>query len=267
MQIDWKKLSAPFPAEDIEWRVQQSGVKNGKGWALVLAYVTNRAIQQRLDDVVSPANWKNEYSKAPDDGVLCGISIRVKGDTVTGGGGDEAIQYNAEWVTKFDGAENTQVEAVKGGLSGAMKRAAVQWGVGRYLYQLESNFVSVEDNGDNYINIKYQETKGGADKYLKGYWSAPKLPEWALPAKPEAAAPSKQEPVPAPSEPEKPKLISQAQFAELMQIAKMKGHTDKAKAIAFLKEATGLADPTTVPADDFDMYKKRVTTAGWTNAA
>ena len=41
---------------------------------------------------------------------------------------------------KWDAAENTQVEAVKGGRSGAMKRAAVQWGIGRYLYNLEEGF-------------------------------------------------------------------------------------------------------------------------------
>ena len=45
-----EELKNCFPAEDIEWRVQRSG-KTGKGyWAVVLAYVTNRAIQQRLDD-------------------------------------------------------------------------------------------------------------------------------------------------------------------------------------------------------------------------
>ena len=47
-------LRIPFPEEDIEWRIQQSGLSNGMPWALVLAYVTNRAIMDRLDDVVGP---------------------------------------------------------------------------------------------------------------------------------------------------------------------------------------------------------------------
>ena len=34
-----------------------------------------------------------------------------------------------------------------------------------------------------------------------------------------------------------------------MQIAKMKGYTERAKAVAFLNEATGLADFTAMPAD------------------
>ena len=55
------RLSEPFHEKDIEWLVQQAGEKNGKQWAMVLAYVTNRAIQQRLDDVVGCENWKNEF--------------------------------------------------------------------------------------------------------------------------------------------------------------------------------------------------------------
>ncbi len=158
--IDWKLLAAPFEENDIEWRALRSGMKNDKGWASVVAYVTNRAIMQRLDDVIGPDGWKNEYSKAPDDGVLCGISIKV---------GDE-------WITKYDGAENTDIEAVKGGLSTSMKRAAVQWGIGRFLYGLDSTFVQVDSTGDNYIKIKVKDKPD-----FTGYWNAPKLPAgWAL---------------------------------------------------------------------------------------
>ena len=202
---------------------------------MVLAYVTNRAIQQRLDDVLGPANWRNEYSKAPDDGVLCGISIHI---------GDNPISLGPNWITKFDGAENTQVEAVKGGLSGAMKRAAVQWGIGRYLYQLESTFVEVKpDKPGQYINIKDKDGKS----LLTGYWNDPQLPGWALP-------PTRAK---EPAAPAKPELISQAQFAELMQIAKLKGYKDKLTALEFIKEAAGIS-VAEMPAADFEMYKKRV---------
>ncbi|HCJ1354032.1 TPA: recombinase, partial [Salmonella enterica] len=34
-------FDAPFAADDIEWRIQQSGkTRDGKVWAMVLAYVT-----------------------------------------------------------------------------------------------------------------------------------------------------------------------------------------------------------------------------------
>lgn len=150
------KLHEPFAALDIEWRIQSSGEKNGQIWARCLAYVTNRAIMNRLDDVVGAANWKNEYARAPEGGIMCGLSIKIDG----------------EWVTKWDGAENTDIEAVKGGLSGAMKRAAVQWGIGRYLYDLEEGFAQIRDNG------MYR----GKTKDNKSFkWDPPKLPSWALP--------------------------------------------------------------------------------------
>jgi hypothetical protein len=72
--------------------------------------------------------------------------------------------------------EQTQVERLKGGLSNSMKRAAVQWGIGRYLYKMEELYVEVSSNkidGAIYINDKKND--------IKGYWVPPKLPIWALP--------------------------------------------------------------------------------------
>ena len=164
MNLD--ELDAPFASEDIEWRIQQAGKNNNGIWAKVLAYVTNRAIMKRLDEVCGKAGWRNEYRDIPNNGgVECGISIKVEG----------------EWITKWDAAENTQVEAVKGGRSGAMKRAAVQWGIGRYLYNLEATFVPLVAVKPMVEHQRYydKETK----KSL--FWAIPKLPVWALPKKEE----------------------------------------------------------------------------------
>lgn len=130
--MDLSKLKEPFPFEDLEFRLQSCGEKNGKIWAKYLTYVTNRAICNRLDEVVGPENWKNEFCAGPNGGVLCGISIRI----------------NNEFITKWDGAENTNIEAVKGGLSGAMKRAAsTGWGIGRYLYKLPESWAVICEDG------------------------------------------------------------------------------------------------------------------------
>ena len=157
-----KKLQEPFPESDVEWRIQSKGLskKNNQPYAMVLAYITNRAIMQRLDDLFGIMGWKNEFKEGPNGGLLCGISIK---------------DDNGEWVTKWDGADNTAIEEVKGGLSGAMKRAAVQWGIGRYLYKLESNFANFHDKGKEKVSIE--------KKYYK--YDNPKLPEWALPNKAE----------------------------------------------------------------------------------
>jgi len=155
-----KQLQEPFDPMDIEWRIQQAGESNGKKWAMVLAYITNRAIMERLDEVFGVGGWQNEYQPLPDGGIICGIKAKV----------------NDEWIVKYDGADKTAIEATKGGLSNAMKRAGVQWGIGRYLYRLDTTFVTLKagrpDNDDQihaYVD--------------KAHWhfERPKLPSFAIP--------------------------------------------------------------------------------------
>jgi hypothetical protein len=73
-------------------------------------------------------------------------------------------------------AENTKGmdgdAAVKGGYSAAMKRAAVQFGIGRYLYALEEMFGEVNAGGR--FRAKTKDEK-------RFRWNPPALPEWALP--------------------------------------------------------------------------------------
>lgn len=157
-----KQLKAPFPAEDIEWRIQSAG-KGSKGiWCKTLAYVTNRAIMNRLDEVCGAGKWCNHFRKE-GDGFICTISIKI---------GDD-------WIAKEDGSDATNFEPYKGGLSGAMKRAAVQWGIGRYLYKLDVAWGKVGENGINY----QPESKNDRRDIPAFRWSPPDLPEWALPQK------------------------------------------------------------------------------------
>jgi len=175
------QLAAPFPALEVEWRMAQTGIRKGNGqpWGKCLAYLTNRAIQTRLDEVAGPANWRNEYrfEKISHGGTeatvcLCGLSLLLDG----------------QWVTKWDGAEPSDIEAGKGALSDAMKRAAVQWGIGRYLYK-------VDDCWAEFV------TEGGAHSAkIEGNfyrWNPPQLPAWALPERKAVEARPAPEPAPA----------------------------------------------------------------------
>ena len=134
-----EELSRPFAPEDLEWRIQVTSKDKVSG--LAIPYVTNRAIQDRLDEVVGPENWYNDYKpwhgNGKKDAQLCGISIYIEGKG---------------FVTKWDGAEDTDIEPVKGGLSDSMKRAAVQWGVGRVLYKMTKPlWVRIEQKGNSYV--------------------------------------------------------------------------------------------------------------------
>jgi len=159
--MDLSKLKEPFGKDEVEWRVQQLGKNNGKCWALLVPYIQNRAIQNRLDEVCGPENWKNDFMPGPDGGVLCGISIKIKN----------------EWITKWDGAENTDIEPVKGGLSDSMKRAAVQWGMGRYLYELDPMFVAVVEKKPDTRHIRINDKKKG----IYGYAIMPDITRLVLP--------------------------------------------------------------------------------------
>ena len=148
------KLKEPFDPLEIEWRVGVTNADKTKG--LALAYVTNRAIQNRLDSVFGCFGWKNEFREWRGNSQLCGISVL----------------HDGQWINKWDGADDSNMEATKGGLSDAMKRAAYQWGIGRYLYELPDTWMPLEMRGKTAV--------------IKGI---PNLPKWALPAGHKESAP------------------------------------------------------------------------------
>lgn len=159
-----KNLSTFFPPKDIEWRIARSGInRNDEIWALAVAYVDNRAIMRRLDEVCGVQNWCNQYAPGPSGGVVCGIGIKI--DDI--------------FIFKWDGADNPKTEPVKGGLSNSMKRAAVQWGIGRYLYDLPETFVVVGEPGQypNRGSFKVKNT----NTYRKYSWKTPPIPKEFLP--------------------------------------------------------------------------------------
>lgn len=167
-----RELLQPFSEQDLEWRVQQAGISRaGKPYAMIIAYVTSRAVQTRLDEVVGAFNWTPEFKSLPNsvgDGALCGISIL----------------FNDKWVTKWDGAENTGIEPIKGGLSGAEKRAAVQWGVGRYLYDIDAIWaecITPQQYQDLTWEQKNEWNEAKKDKSTILYWKPKKLPAKFLP--------------------------------------------------------------------------------------
>jgi hypothetical protein len=108
-------LGAPFPEDEIEFLPRATS----GGKALGLAYIDARSVMRRLDAVVGPGNWSFDFDVLAPDGKM------VKGRlTVLG-------------VTKCDAGEaNQEDELLKSAVSDALKRCAVHFGIGRYLYYL-----------------------------------------------------------------------------------------------------------------------------------
>ena len=117
----WKalvnQLKNPFPPELLRRR-NDAGTGNK-----TLLFIDARDVMKRLDDVCGPENWKDEYKEVAG-GIVCTLYIR-KGE-------------GSEWIGKSNGASFTKIASVKGGISDALKRTAVEWGIGRYLYSLDT---------------------------------------------------------------------------------------------------------------------------------
>ena len=121
-------LSRPFPADAVSWRAQSVSTKNPDApKAMALAYIDARDVMRRLDEVCGPAGWQCDYPHATNK-TICRIGVKVDG----------------EWIWKSNGAGDTDIEAEKGAISDAFKRAAVLWGIGRYLYDLKTPWAECE---------------------------------------------------------------------------------------------------------------------------
>lgn len=139
-----RRLAAPFPGHLVDWRAQ--AVTKDKKRALMVAFVNARAVMDRLD-AVCPNDWSFEIE------VIAGAPTpTVKGRLTVLGTMREDIGEAGEG----------EAATLKAAVSDALKRCAVHFGVGRYLYDLPLQWVDWDD-------LKRTPLRGM------------ELPEWALP--------------------------------------------------------------------------------------
>lgn len=136
-------LAAPFRDDQISWRVGSTSEKDGKLSGMALAYIDARDVMDRLDSVCGQAHWQDRYVETEKGRIICTLSVRIQG----------------EWIEKSDGAGDSDVESEKGAISDALKRAAVKWGIGRYLYDLDSPWVECEKRGKSTIMKRSERPK------------------------------------------------------------------------------------------------------------
>jgi len=169
VSFDAAALAAPFPADAVSWRAQT--LNQAGNSAMALAYIDARDVMRRLDEVCGPENWSDSYAETAKGRVIGTIAIRI-GDA---------------WVSKADGAGDTDVEGAKGGLSDAFKRAAVKWGVGRYLYDLDAVWAECETYERNGKKHWKKWTTAGERKLRDALGSRPTAVSSPLPAAANAA--------------------------------------------------------------------------------
>jgi hypothetical protein len=141
-----RQLREPFAIDEVSFKPQ--AVSGNR--ALAIAYIDARCVMERLDEVMGIDGWKDEYAALSDGNVQCILSLRI---------GDE-------WIPKQDvGGPSEQPDSgdkMKAAVSDAIKRTAVKWGIGRYLYDLPKQWC-------DYDTQKRQFVK------------KPALPDWACP--------------------------------------------------------------------------------------
>lgn len=169
-----KFLSRPFDPTDVEWRVNKRGYNGQTVRTEAMPYISSRAIMDRLDEAVDAGiilNWEVSYTpvdlgtidqsvwdketkekrvtKVPVKGLDCSLSIAV-----------EDKNGNVMYHSVEDGADLRAFASFKSAFTDSIKRAAVNLGIGRYLYKIPMMKVEVDQWGK---------------------FDVPKLPAWALP--------------------------------------------------------------------------------------
>jgi hypothetical protein len=144
-------LAAPFGEDELRWKPQQvSGTR-----CLAVPYLDARAVMDRLDAVFG-LSWSDAYDTLPNGSVVCRLEVPIDGKP----------------VVKCDvGSPSDQPDEgdrLKAAFSDALKRAAVKFGLGRYIYRLPRFWTDYDP--------QRREIK-----------AVPQLPAWAIPGKPPAA--------------------------------------------------------------------------------
>ena len=145
-------LADPFDVSEVEFRVGSTNRDGTRGMALT--YITARAVMNRLDECCGVWGWSDAYSILPDGKhVECRLTLNADG----------------VHVSRSDVGEPNEggfADSMKSAYSDAFKRAAVKFGIGRYLYSLGESWVPVEnkritDAGLQMLYTQYERTVFG----------------------------------------------------------------------------------------------------------
>ncbi len=160
------ELEEPFDPTEIKWRVTnttQVGSRNGPRFrGQMLAYADPRAYTDRLNELFTPSGWTRDYAVqlvqnferkergSAERTITAKIVVTCK-VTIHGFGAHTGL--GEEWADNDNAGTAAEAQA--------FKRACSCFGLGRYLYDLEGQWVDLDDK--------------------KRPLETPRLPDWARP--------------------------------------------------------------------------------------
>lgn len=247
METNFREIQANL-LSPMPYKFRLQSAKYGK--ATVVSYIDSRQVQDKLDEAVGAENWQVNYEV-------------VKGNLFASIG----ILTPNGWVWKSDCGTESNIEKEKGEASDSFKRAAVMWGIGRFLYSLPILT----------LKTAVHKTKSGAEKEYpadkdgKILWNSEDLNKYCrslIDDQPQQEGTESQNVDDNPkNQPLKPELLpNSAAWKEAVKwLADQDGlvfdHLDKIKGKysiseanekALVDEATAKITPVTIPQDTID---------------
>jgi hypothetical protein len=148
-------LAIPFDLVQVQWRVTEWSDDGKHG--LMLPYADPRAYSDRLNDLFTPAGWSRKYTvqtsapvqrsrRGPAAKILVTCEVTIACIGTNSGTGEE-------WSDKENALTAAEAQA--------FKRALSCFGLGRYLYDIDGEWVELNEHG---LPIRI-----------------PRLPRWATP--------------------------------------------------------------------------------------
>ncbi len=114
----WRKigelLAQPMPTRSFNGRGRQQ-----------FDYITARQVAKRLDDVVGPGNWSDNYRVLSTEPWIVECTLAVCG----------VSKSDVGYSNAPDAEAGEETEPAKAAFSDSFKRAACKWAVGRWLYR------------------------------------------------------------------------------------------------------------------------------------
>jgi hypothetical protein len=159
-------LEEPFDPTEIKWRVTnttQIGSRNGPRFrGQMLAYADPRAYTDRLNELFTPAGWTRDYAvqliqnferkeRGSAERTISAKIVVTSKVTIHGFGAHTGL--GEEWADNDNAGTAAEAQA--------FKRACSCFGLGRYLYDLEGQWVDLDEK--------------------KRPLETPRLPDWARP--------------------------------------------------------------------------------------
>lgn len=159
----WDLLARPFDADAIRWKPQsvvgpdfKKAAKTAGKYpdgckAKFLAYIDARDVMNRLDTVLGVECWADSYTVLTQTPwtVECTLTVTVDG---------EAIAKTDVGYCNDPKNDTPDKEPAKAAYSDALKRTAVKFGVGRFLYDMpDTGWIAVDKYGKPTVAITSHE--------------------------------------------------------------------------------------------------------------